>query len=89
MSSPSFLSRRNKRRPTMPSDTGLTGGSGKGDSPRSCFSTEFRNNYDRIVWGPKLPCERPYKKTYRTSPPRYNAIEFYPSTPSTPTAPQQ
>lgn len=23
-------------------------GAGKGDSPRNCFSEEFRNNYDRI-----------------------------------------
>ena len=26
---------------------------GKGDSPRSCFSKKFRNNYDEIDWGHK------------------------------------
>lgn len=35
----------------MPADTGLTGGNGKGDSPRSCFSQAFRDNYDAIDWG--------------------------------------
>lgn len=39
----------------MPSDTGLTGGSGKGDSPRSCFSQAFRDNYDAIDWGRDWP----------------------------------
>jgi hypothetical protein len=23
---------------------------GKGDSPRSCFSSQFKSNYDEIVW---------------------------------------
>jgi hypothetical protein len=23
---------------------------GKGDSPRSCFSRDFKNNYDKIDW---------------------------------------
>lgn len=23
---------------------------GKGDSPRSCFSKKYKNNYDLIVW---------------------------------------
>jgi hypothetical protein len=56
----SFLSRKGKRRPTMPSgDIGLQGGGpGKGDSPRNCFSTEFRDNYDRIDWGPRIPSFR-------------------------------
>lgn len=26
---------------------------GKGDAPRSCQSTEFRDNYDDIDWGEK------------------------------------
>lgn len=24
---------------------------GKGDSPRNCFSKQYRNNYDSINWG--------------------------------------
>tara|TARA_Y100000004_G_C8635425_1_gene294738 strand:+ start:171 stop:314 length:144 start_codon:yes stop_codon:yes gene_type:complete len=28
-------------------------GNGKGDKPRSCFSEEFKNNYDSIDWGNK------------------------------------
>jgi hypothetical protein len=24
---------------------------GKGDSPRNCFSKDFRSNYDQIKWG--------------------------------------
>lgn len=24
---------------------------GKGDKPRNCFSTGFKNNYDDINWG--------------------------------------
>lgn len=30
------------------SDLGVSGG--KGDSPRSCFSQQFRDNYDKIEW---------------------------------------
>lgn len=30
------------------SDLGVSGG--KGDSPRSCFSQQFRDNYDAIEW---------------------------------------
>ncbi len=26
---------------------------GKGDSPKSCFSKDFKNNYDEIDWGKK------------------------------------
>jgi hypothetical protein len=26
---------------------------GKGDSPRNCFSKEFKKNFDRINWGKK------------------------------------
>ena len=29
---------------------------GKGDSPRNCFSEQFRNNYDLIDW--KKPSEK-------------------------------
>jgi hypothetical protein len=29
--------------------------SGKGDSPRNCFSQEFRDGYDNINWGTKRP----------------------------------
>jgi len=25
--------------------------SGKGDKPRNCFSSKFKNNYDEIHWG--------------------------------------
>lgn len=25
-------------------------GAGKGDKPRNCFSKEFKDNYDLIVW---------------------------------------
>jgi hypothetical protein len=25
-------------------------GAGKGDKPRNCFSKDFKNNYDLIVW---------------------------------------
>jgi len=36
----------------MPSgDIGLNGNPGKGDAPRNCFSSQFRDNYDRIDWG--------------------------------------
>lgn len=31
------------------SDLGVSGG--KGDVPRSCFSKQFRDNYDAINWG--------------------------------------
>jgi hypothetical protein len=24
---------------------------GKGDKPRNCFSSSFKNNYDEINWG--------------------------------------
>jgi hypothetical protein len=58
MNGPSFSSRKGKRRPTMPSgDIGLNGNPGKGDAPRNCFSSQFRNNYDRIDWG--LQPQRP------------------------------
>jgi len=70
MNVPSFSQRRGKRRPTMPnSDLGLRGNPGKGDAPRNCFSTEFRNNYDRIDW-----CRQPgwstaggFKKVYHAN----------------------
>lgn len=26
---------------------------GKGDKPRNCFSKNFRNNYDKILWKKK------------------------------------
>lgn len=45
-------------------DLGLHGdGAGKGDSPRNCFSKEFKNNHDEINWGPKTPGK--FRKTYR------------------------
>lgn len=51
MSGPSFVQRKGKRRPSSSnSDLGLGGDPGKGDSPRNCFSKEFRDNYDRINW---------------------------------------
>jgi hypothetical protein len=28
-------------------------GAGKGDKPRSCFSEQYRDNYDSIIWGHK------------------------------------
>lgn len=28
-------------------------GAGKGDSPRNCFSKNYRNNYDSIQWTDK------------------------------------
>jgi hypothetical protein len=52
MTGPSFTSRKGKRRPTAPTgDLGLGGDSGKGDSPRNCFSAQFRDNYSLIDWG--------------------------------------
>jgi hypothetical protein len=40
--------------------------SGKGDKPRNCFSSKFKNNYDEIDWGksktPKLNTKEPNKK---------------------------
>lgn len=27
-----------------------TSQAGKGDAPRNCFSKEYRNNYDNIIW---------------------------------------
>lgn len=33
--------------------------SGKGDSPRNCFSDQFRNNFETINWGKR---ERKRKK---------------------------
>lgn len=39
----------NKNRPAGSSrDIGLTHGAGKGDSPRSCFSSEFHNHFSEI-----------------------------------------
>ncbi|MEY4343151.1 MAG: hypothetical protein RL736_947 [Pseudomonadota bacterium] len=29
-------------------------GAGKGDKPRNCFSEQYRNNYDSIIWCKKL-----------------------------------
>ena len=34
--------------------------SGKGDAPRSCFSEDFRSNYDKIDWSRKGKAE-PHK----------------------------
>jgi len=48
-------------------DLGLSGGNpGKGDSPRSCFSAQFRNNYDSIDWqrNPDLGFGRNFTKVY-------------------------
>lgn len=39
------------KRKSSSSDLGISGG--KGDAPRSCFSKEFRDNYDSIDWGHK------------------------------------
>lgn len=66
---PSFTQRKGRRRPSGPSadDLGLHGGGpGKGDSPRSCLSKEFRNNYDEINWGSSERIKtRNFKKTLR------------------------
>jgi hypothetical protein len=43
---------------TSPNNTGA----GKGDSPRNCFSKQFKDNYDLIDWG----------KNKRTTPPQIN-----------------
>jgi len=68
MNGPGFTPRKGKRRPTMPTgDLGLSGGNpGKGDSPRSCFSAQFRNNYDSIDWqrNPDLGFGRNFTKVY-------------------------
>ena len=29
--------------------------SGKGDKPRNCFTSKFRNNFDEIIWTNKQP----------------------------------
>jgi hypothetical protein len=40
--------------------------SGKGDKPRNCFSSKFKNNYDEIDWdkskAPKSNAKEPNKK---------------------------
>ena len=44
------IRRNTNRRPTRAGssrDIGLSG-SGKGDAPRNCFSTEFRRNFEKI-----------------------------------------
>lgn len=32
----------------------MTQNSGKGDSPRNCFSKNFKKNYEAINWTPKI-----------------------------------
>lgn len=41
-------------------------GSGKGSSPRNCFSKNFKDNYNEINWGerPKKKKGGRWKKTY-------------------------
>lgn len=36
-------------------------GAGKGDSPRNCFSTDYRDNYDLIKWTDKKNTISPIK----------------------------
>jgi hypothetical protein len=31
---------------------------GKGSKPRSCFSKDYKNNYDQIKWSNKKPNDR-------------------------------
>jgi hypothetical protein len=31
---------------------------GKGDSPKNCFSKQFKDNYDQINWGHKTPWDK-------------------------------
>ena len=37
----------------MPKGKKSKGSNGKGDSPRSCFSKKYRNNYEDIDWTKK------------------------------------
>lgn len=39
---------------------------GKGDKPRNCFSKDFKNNYDLIIWGKKKPKKLSSKKSLKT-----------------------
>lgn len=34
---------------------------GKGDSPRSCYSKQFKDNYDLITWEKKCKSRKPKK----------------------------
>lgn len=46
--------------------------SGKGDSPRNCFSKQFKNNYDEINWGH----EKKEKKQIEEKPPELKNKEI-------------
>lgn len=45
---------------------------GKGDSPRNCFSQEYRDNYDSIIWSQKFSKEEEeYVEKIKNEPPLY------------------
>ena len=39
---------------------------GKGDKPRNCFSKDFKDNYDLIVWGKNKTKKSSNKKSLKT-----------------------
>jgi hypothetical protein len=42
-----------KKKPKQVQKKGKSTSNGKGDSPRSCYSRKFKDNYDSIDWGKK------------------------------------
>jgi len=44
----------------------LSNGAGKGDKPRSCFSKNFKNNYEEINWEDKSKGKLNIKKKNKT-----------------------
>jgi len=40
-------------------------GAGKGDKPRNCFSRQFKDNYDLIVWRKPQPAKEKLKSNVK------------------------
>ena len=49
--------------------------SGKGDKPRNCLSSKFKNNYDEINWG-KFPKSKPKQSNKASFDEKNHEIQF-------------
>ena len=46
----------------------MSDGAGKGDKPRNCFSKQFKDNYDLIVWCKPQPVKKKLKSNVKKNP---------------------
>lgn len=56
-------------------DVGLPNGAGKGDAPRSCFSSEFHNNFSEIKFTGVSGFERQGRKLVKHYRPALDSAE--------------